>query len=158
MKRSSAGRLRMRWEGRQEGLVSRLKRWGPGQKQGLYVAGGPMMSPFPFGRWPTEHPLSMTQGSSQTPRRPGAGQDTHPGHLLSPPPPLPGAPGDQQGQVSSVQYSGLSPTPPRHGQGWGGMSGAAWSPERPGDGGMVRCHPGSKASATQGRVSLRTTA
>lgn len=61
--------------------------------------------------------------------------------------------------MSSVQYSGLSPTPLHATVRVGYVQG-----ERPGalkgqeTGGMVRCHPRFQGSATQGRVSLRTAA
>nr|CAI9690211.1 unnamed protein product [Rangifer tarandus platyrhynchus] len=65
----------------------------------------------------------------------------------------------QQGQVSSVQYGGLWPTPPQatvrveyvQGERPGALKGQAVR-------GVVRCHPQFQSGSTRGRVSLRTAA
>lgn len=91
---------------------------------------------------------------------PGEGQDlAHRAPAFSHPYPSQGALETQQGQVSSVQYGRLWPTPPRatvrveyvQGERPGALKGQAVR-------GMVRCHPQSQSGGTRGRVSLWTAA
>lgn len=110
----------------------------------MWQGGPPDVPPFPFGRVAHGHPLSTRLGAA--PRLPGGalgqGRTAHRAPAFPRLSPSQGAPGDQQGQVSSVQYSGLSPTP-LHATVRVGVCprGAAWSPERPGDGGYGEVSP-----------------